>query len=173
MKTTKLFVLLSLGVVVGLLATCWAVGQPLNHASHPAPVTAPGNLAQDELTALVASLEAARATNTLKLFGAYSKTALAQRDSADLGMTVAVLQRLRDGRPDEAVDLLETRLDGVIIDFVACYRQLEVSKRDQFDLQLLRMARDYRAKHPHKWPGHPEMEWNLNEAFALLEQTGN
>jgi hypothetical protein len=58
-----------------------------------------------------------------------------------LGVTVAILQRLRDGRTNEAIALLEGRVSTDIISFVASYRELPDSIRQNISLKSLEYAR--------------------------------
>ena len=83
-------------------------------------------------------------------------------------MTLAILQRLRDGRTNEAYELLEGRLNTDIIGFVASYRQLLASVRDQPGLKVLGQARGYRAKFPFKHR-YPSVDEGVADAFKILD----
>ena len=111
MKTSRLFILPA-SVALVLIAICWSYGQTGNRTPAKQPIDAYHNLALDQLTAFMSHLEATKQTNTLKLFNDYSNSAQVQRHSADLGVTAAILLRLRDGRTSEAIKLLEGRLDS-------------------------------------------------------------
>ena len=111
-------------------------------------------------------LEATKQTNTLKLFNDYSNSSLAQQHTADLGVMTAVLLRLRDGRTNEAVKLLETRLDSDAVGLWASYNELPPDLREKVGLKSLEYARDYCAKYPRK--RSPESDQAVARAFALV-----
>ena len=91
----------------------------------------------DQLTTFVSHLEATKQTKTLKLFNDYSNSSLAQQHSADLGVMTAILLRLRDGRTNEAIKLLESRLDGDAVGVWASYNELPPALRERVSLKSL------------------------------------
>jgi hypothetical protein len=114
-------------------------------------------------------LQDTKQTNLLQEFGDYSNASLASRQCAELGVTLAILQRLREGRTNEAYELLEGRLNTDIIGLVSCYRELPASLRAQGSLKVLGYARDYRAKFPFKHR-YPDVDDAVAEAFKSLNE---
>ena len=88
---------------------------------------------------------------------------------SDLGVTLAILQRLRDGRTNQAYELLEGRLSTDVIGFVGSYRDLPASVRDQPGLKVLGQARDYRAKFPFK-ERYPSVDERVADGFKILDE---
>lgn len=68
------------------------------------------------------------------------------RAVTDVAMTVRILENLRGGRTNEAMLLLESRLDGAIMSF----DEPSGNSRDQNHDSVLRMAKEYRSKFPYK-----------------------
>ena len=122
-----------------------------------------------QLESFVAYLQDTKQTNTLQRFFDYSNVTIASQNSADLGVTVGILQRLRDGRTNEALELLEGRLTTDVSGFVASYKELPASLRQKFSLKPVEYARDYRTKFPYKHR-YPEMDKGVAEAFTILDQ---
>jgi hypothetical protein len=85
-------------------------------------------------------------------------------------MAVAILQRLRDGRTNEAFELLEGRLSGDVAGFVASYRELPDSLREKVSVKSVEYARDYRAKFPYKHR-YPQIDQSVAEAFKSFDET--
>lgn len=68
------------------------------------------------------------------------------RAVTDVAMTIRILENLRAGRTNEAILLLESRLDGAIMSF----DEPAGNQRDQNSDSVLRMAKEYRGKYPYK-----------------------
>src|SRR5262252_6467206 len=97
MKPTRTFGLVSLSLALGFLAAHWCAAQS-EHQSSSQKTKAYDFGALQQLESFVSHLEETRQTNNLQQFGDYLNASLASRDSADLGMTLAVLQSFREGR---------------------------------------------------------------------------
>lgn len=165
MKTTRTFVLIASVFCIGLIAVWWCSAQSSTPAKKP--VTGNSNPALDRLTALVSYLEANKQTNALKLFDEYSSAAIAQQDSADMGVTLHILVALREGRTTNAIELLEGRLDTDIIGFASNFREMPEAQREWLGLHSLSEARWYRDKFPHKHP-YQNVDDGVAQAFQLL-----
>jgi hypothetical protein len=124
------------------------------------------------LTALVSYLEANKETNALKLFNEYANAAGALQHSADIGVTLHVLTGLREGHTNEALQLLEFRLDSDIISFAANFKELPGAEQEWLGLHALSEARGYRTKYP---PKHADenLEASMAQAFQLLDKKSN
>src|SRR5208282_1336130 len=115
----------------------------------------------------VTYLQDTKQTNILQRFNDFMNASVASQKYSDLGVTLAILQRLRDGHTNQAYELLEGRLDTDIIGFVRSYRELPVSARGQPGLNVLGWTRDYRAKFPFKHR-YPDVDKGVADAFKIL-----
>src|SRR4051794_5292978 len=168
MKTPRAFALAAAALVVGFLAARWSVAQPSNQPSSKEPASYDFG-AMQQLASFVSYLQDTKQTNVLQRFNDYSTASLASQHYADLSVTLAILQRLRDGRTNQALELLEGRLDSDIFGFVGSYRQLPASVRDQPGLKLLGQTRDYRTKFPFKHR-YPNVDKGVADAFKILDE---
>lgn len=167
MKTTHALALTATALITGFLMAHWCAAQS-STTTRKEPLSYDFG-ALHQLETFVSCLHDSKQTNILKKFDDYSNATMAAREYADLGMNLAILQRLRDGRTNQAYELLEGRLDSDIIGFVASYRKLSESAKDQPGLKVLGSARDYRAKHPFKHQ-YPNVDEGVAEAFQILDE---
>jgi len=86
----------------------------------------------------------------------------------NLSFKCRVLIRLRAGKTNEAAGLLETLMDGDIIDFGSFVRDAHTDEHRAEDLKLIRTVRDYRAGNPWNAAGYPEINKSVAEIFALV-----
>ena len=169
MKKSRIFILLA-SFILGLLAVCWSRGQT---ASHPLEVIGPDGkeihtLMVDQHNALLAHLEAAGQTNAINLFRQYASSYSADLSSSELGDTVAVLQHLREGRTNQAIQLLEQHLNRYANLMCNSYGGLSPTNRERVRLEPLEEARNYYAKFPPKWDA--EMQKHMEGNFAPLRE---
>src|SRR5258708_6360084 len=168
MKTLRAIALVATALVIGFLAARWCAAQSVRQPSGKEPAT-DSYVALHELESFVTYLQDTKQTNTLQRFNEYSTATIVSQNSADLGVTVAILQRLRDGRTNEAFELLEGRVSTDIVGFVASYRELPASLREKMSLKPVQYARDYRAKFPFKHR-YPKVDQGVAEAFKILDE---
>jgi hypothetical protein len=168
MKKSRAFALAAAALAAGFLVARWCVAQPASQPSHKEPASYDFG-ALKQLESFVSYLQDTKQTNTLQRFDDYSNASLASQHYADLGVTLAILQRLRDGRTNQAYELLEGRLNTYIVGFVTSYRQLPASVRDQPGLKVLEQARDYRAKFPFKHR-YASVDEGVAQAFKILDE---
>lgn len=168
MKTSRAFALAFVALVLGFFAARWCFAQPSGQPLRKEPASY-GFGATQQLQSFVSDLQDAKQTNTLQRFHDYTTASLTSQHFADLGETLAILQRLRDGRTNEAYELLEGRLSTDIIFFVANYRELPAPARDQSPLKVLEQARDYRARFPFKHE-YPNVDQGVTDAFGILDE---
>jgi hypothetical protein len=168
MKTSRVFALVAAALVVGFLAARWCAAQSLQQPSSKEPVSYDFG-AMQQLASFVSYLVGTKQTNTLQRFNDYMNASLASHCYSDLGVTLAILQRLRDGHTNDAYELLEGRVDADIISFVASYRELPASAREQPGLKLLERARDYRIKFPFKHR-YQNVDDGVANAFKILDE---
>lgn len=167
MKKSRAFSLAAAALIIGFVTAHWSFAQPSNQPSNKEqPAYDFGALQQ--LDSFVTHLQQTKQTNTLQRFNDYLNASLTARHGADLGMNVVILQRLRDGRTNQAYEMLEGNLDHDISAFAASYRDLPASLRSQGSLKVLRLAKIYRAKYPS--PNHSQITVDaVADAFKLLD----
>jgi len=111
------------------------------------------------LDGIVLDLNARGDTNTL----AQISKLLAARDtltqSRDAGMAVALLERLRAGHTNQAIEVLEIELDGALQGLGASPQEI-----GEAEIKVLQLARQYRARYPRK------QDIGVTRAFDLLER---
>jgi hypothetical protein len=166
MKTSNAFALAAAALAVGFLTARWCIAQPSNQPPAKEPASYDFGALQ-QLASFVSYLQATKQTNTLQRFNDYSNASITSQQYSDLGVTLVILQRLRDGRTNDAYELLEGRIDSDIIGFVASYRELPASVREQPGLKLLERARDYRIKFPFKHR-YQNVDDGVADAFKIL-----
>jgi len=170
MKKSRIFILLA-SFILGLLAVCWSRAQT---PSHPLKVIDDNGvehhtLMLDQHNALVGHLEAAGQTNAIELFRQYRCSYNADLSSSELGDTVAALQYLREGRTNQAIQLLEQHLSRYASIMCNSYGCLSPTNRERVRLESLEQARDYYAKFPPpKWGA--EIEKAVNEVLRLSSE---
>jgi hypothetical protein len=170
MKASRSFALAAAALATGFLVAQWSAAQPSNQRPNKEPTSYDfGTLQQFE--SFVTYLQDTKQTNTLQRFYDYSNASLASRDNADLGEMLVILRGLREGRTNQAYELLEGRLNVDIIGFVASYRDLPVSVRDQPGLKVLGLARDYRTKFPFKHR-YQNLDEGVANSFKILDEKG-
>lgn len=166
MKTSSALALAAVALVVGFLAARSCAPQ----SSYQPPSKSPTSYdfgASQQLVSFLVYLHDTKQTNTLQRFNDYSNASIALREYADLGVTLAILKLVRDGRTNQAYEVLEGNLNADIVGFAASYNELPASLRDQTDLKILEGARDYRAKYPS--PSHSQTEDEaVADAFKIL-----
>jgi hypothetical protein len=167
MKTKTRFSMLVVGLVgtlaIGFLAACWAGEQPSHDESKRDYA-----FAVNELSSFVAYLQDTKQTNTLRRFGDFSNASLVSHTSAHMGVNLAILQILRDGRTNDAIEVLEGQVDTDAIVLANSYQALPGRLRDEVNLQLLERVRDYRIKHPFKH-AYLEVDDGVAKAFKILD----
>ena len=141
MKTTRSLAFIAAALIIGFSAARWGAAQSTRQPSPGEPKTDYA-FGLRELESFLSHLKDTKQTNTLRRFNDYSNATVVSQHSADLGVTVAILQRLRDGRTKEAIELLEGRVSTDIIGMVACYRELPDSIREKVSLKSLEHARN-------------------------------
>lgn len=171
MKTSSTLILIAFTLSVGFLAARWSAAQSSNRPASKGRITGDNNPALEQLNLLVSYLETNKQTNALKLFYDHSNASIAQQNSADIGMTLHILMALREGRTNDAMELLEGKLDTDIIGFAASFKELPAPQREWLGLRSLTDARWYRTKFPHKHR-YPNVDDGVAQAFELLDKKG-
>lgn len=166
MKAPRKLIQIGIVSVISITLTWFCVGQ--TSASAKKPITGDSNPALDRLNALVSYLEANNQTNALKLFNEYSSSSLALQNSSESGVTLHLLMALREGRTNDVMKLLESRLDSDIVGFAANYKQMPKADQEWLGLHSLSDAQWYRNKFPRK-----DTDGYVTQAFQLLDKTGN
>src|SRR5882724_10735711 len=85
-----------------------------------------------------------------------------------LSQRCRVLVQLRAGKTNEAAETLETLMDGDILGFGSFVRDVRPDEHRAADMKLLTTVRDYRAAHPWKAAGYPDIDKGVAEVFSLV-----
>jgi hypothetical protein len=101
-------------------------------------------------------------TNTANEVAGLVSTMHSERNATEMVTTVRILYNLRSGQTNDAIRLLETRLDAALLAFGAT----SDGPRDTNYDKSLKMAKEYRAKYPHT-SGVPEIDNGVTRAFSL------
>ncbi len=120
-----------------------------------------GELGQYEQ--LILSLSKRGDTNTAAQVASLVHATLAGRDAIEIVVSVRILESVRSGRTNDAIRLLETRLDGALMTFGAPSNGPRETKYDK----ILKMAKEYRAKYPYT-SGFPGIDTGVSKAFDSL-----
>lgn len=163
MKITRDLVLVVVALIVGFCAGCWFSGQSNRHANTRVSTTEGTSVAVDKLNLLISYLQNNRETNAIKLFDDFETASIAIRSSADMGVRLHTLIDLREGRPNDAIQLMETMLKSDIITFAATFPKLSATQRQALGLGALSDANGYCTQFPQK------EDRGLAQAFALLD----
>ena len=118
----------------------------------------------DRLALLRSDLNTSGDTNTMALVLNLLSAKDSLQHTADVSMSVVLLERLRSGRTNEAIEFLEIRLTGAL-EGVGFYAE-EIGEAQ---LRALKLAKDYGGKYPKRSPS-PEIEKAVKKAFELLEK---
>lgn len=153
MKKPRLFLLLLLAVAAGFMLSHYALAQL------PRPASSAGNEAMRRYERLVTDLAARGDTNTLKQVISLLAAKDTLGNTKDVNVTVALLQRLRAGRTNEVIGVLETTLDGALISLAASPQEI-----GEPQTEAIKLARQYRAKYPRK------EDASVTRAFELLDK---
>src|SRR5258705_9194339 len=122
MKKSLVFAFAIGALLFGILVASWCPAQTAEAPTKKEPPSYDFGALQ-QLASFVSYLQDSKQTNTLQRFNDCMNASFASRHYADLGVTLGILQRLRDGRTNQAYELLEGQLDGAIIGFVTSYRE--------------------------------------------------
>jgi|GEM_PF-2906443 len=155
MKTPRFFLMIIGALAIAIVVNLRSTAQPTNAPDDR------GVLGQYEQLAL--SLSKRGDTNTAAQVASLVSAIHAERDATDIALTIRVLDGLRSGRTNDAIKLLETRLDGALMTFGAPSDNPRDSKYDK----ILRIAKEYRTRYPHA-TGVPEIDTGVSRAFDAL-----
>lgn len=167
-RVTRLSACLALALIGALLCVRWSAAQTAGKPARKPNVPDP-NLAFEQLVGFVNHLQNTGQTNALRLFDDYSHAFLAQQHSAQLDTTAWTLLRLREGRTNEVIRMLELQLTSEAISFVTSFRNLPGPLREKLSLTPLGHARDYCSQY-HVKSTNAEIAQIEANAFALLDE---
>jgi len=85
---------------------------------------------------------------------------------ADAGATVVVLRRLRAGNTNNAIECLETDLDGDLLSMALIRTTTPDFMRDPSFIQTRAMVKAYRTEFPHK-SSHPDIDEKVAKALQF------
>jgi hypothetical protein len=118
---------------------------------------------QGQYEQLVLSLSKRGDTNTAEQVSRLVSAMSTSRDATDMVFDIHLLTWIRSGRTNEAIQFLEGALDGSIASFGVPSGKAHDPKYDK----ILKMAREYRDKHPHE-ASTPEMDSAIKQAFDSI-----
>jgi hypothetical protein len=117
----------------------------------------------DNYTQLVLSLSERGDSNTVKQVTDLLSDMNAQRSATEVAFNTRILNELRSGKTNAAIELLEIRLDGGLTAFDS---PDELNYRQKYG-KILKSAKEYRSKHPYK-SGNPEIDVAVARTFDSL-----
>ncbi len=79
-----------------------------------------------------------------------------------------VLIELRASKTNEAAETLEILMDGDILGFGSFVRDMPPDQHRAAGMKLLEAVIDYRAAHPWKSAGYPDIDKGVADVFALV-----
>jgi hypothetical protein len=103
-------------------------------------------------------------------YGRYTDRLTINMLDANATVTVAILNRLRAGYTTNAVEILETGLDGDLICLGGFLVHPGELKRDPLTMEAIQMVRDYRLRFPHK-SGSPTVDVAASKVFVVTDGT--
>jgi lipid-binding SYLF domain-containing protein len=133
---------------------------------------AQADMATDQLRRLLSELNANNQTNAVKYLHGYLSAQITSQQTADASITVLILQHLREQRTAEAIELLEARLDGALINLGAAVAATPPAERAASPLDTLQRAREYRAEFPRQ-TGYTNVDESVARAWRLLNGEKN
>jgi hypothetical protein len=161
-KTTRNLFLIALGLGIGFFAARWSSAQSGNRVVEK---SSPANfsLALDQMNLLISYLQANKDTNALTLFNNFETASIAIQESGEMGVTLHTLMAIREGRTNDAIQLMQIQLSGEIVAVASMYRDTPESQRQSFSLSALDQAKWYYNKFSFK----PDA--GIAHAFEVLD----
>ena len=154
MKTLSIILFIAIGVVIVSIVT-------LKSAAQLTPPTEDrGGLGKYER--LVIPLIKSGQTNLVGQISDLVSEMHTEQKTIDIAMSVRILQDLRAGNTNDAIKLLETRLDGDLIGYEVLPHTAGLDK-------LVRAAKDYREQFPHK-SSNPDVDAGVARAFNSVSK---
>jgi hypothetical protein len=153
MKILRFILLIGIVSTVVLMTNDRSTAQSTNATKNKTPL--------DKYAQLILSLSEHGQSNTVAQICDFLSAAEKERSATDIGVNVILLNDLRSGKTNEAIRLLETRLDGALMLFGAS------SEENTNYNKILRRAKEYRSKYPHESGGR-EVDAAIAHAFDSL-----
>ena len=154
MKTLCIILCVAVGVSLVAIVSRKSVAQQ-------APATVDrGGLGKYEQ--LVIPLIKSGQTNLVRQISDVVSEMQAEQRIIDIGMSVRILEDLRDGHTNQALTLLETRLDSALVGYDVIPHTPAMDK-------LVRAAKDYRERFPHK-SSSPDLDAGVARAFNSVSR---
>ena len=155
MKTLPFTLLAASLITVAIIVSHRSAAQPANLEEAPG---SPGEFAQ-----LVLALSKNADTNTVKQLTDLVTHIHVQESATEAGFDTRILNDLRSGKNNEAMELLEVRLDGAVTGFAS---PLIGKRYPQYD-KILEYVKKYRAKYPHS-SKDPQIDADVAGALESL-----
>jgi len=87
--------------------------------------------------------------------------------AAETGIDIACLYRLRSGKTDEVIGVLESRADSALVMLSERVSAQSRAERDPQHLQVIKMFKEYREKFP-RTNSVPSVQDSITRAYGLL-----
>src|ERR1700685_117660 len=144
MKAAHIIILVAIAFCIGFLAARWS--QPkLDDNILDETVTTNIDVGSQGLISLEYYLHDSKQPKAYKLLVRGLAEDWAMQNDIDLGMTVRILNSLRDGETNEMLQYFENHLDEAIGSFGSSYSSLPAPLQKDLNLAPLQHARDYRT----------------------------
>jgi hypothetical protein len=148
-------------LLVGVFTVALIVALNLHSTAQPTSLTQ-DQQPIDKLDRLVIPLLKRGDTNTVTQISDFVSAMERQRNATDASFDVRILTALRSGKTNEAVELMETRLDSAVMSF-------DYDRDSKYD-KLLERAKEYRSRYPRK-SRFPEIDTAIARVFGSLPKS--
>jgi Flp pilus assembly protein CpaB len=126
---------------------------------------AESNETLDKYTRLILSLQNSGQTNTANEVAGVISAMELKKNEADTATLVVVLKQLRSGQTNDALNMLEIKLDGALVGMGFS----ETNDRDASFQNILKMAKNYRDKFPRE-EKNPDSKSAIEQTFSQLQK---
>ena len=103
---------------------------------------------------------------SMQICDAFDEDAVYTRAAANTSFAVGALQRIRSNRTSDAIELLESYLDGELITFMH-YEDVPLDMRDENVVRILKNTKKYRSEYPHK-TGEPDIDRTIEKVLSSM-----
>jgi len=101
---------------------------------------------------------------SMQFYEDFKEYAVYTRAAANTSFAVGALQRIRDNKTSDAIELLESFLDGELITFMH-YDSLSSDKQEANVIRILKNTKQYRERYPHK-SSSPDVDETIEKVLS-------
>jgi hypothetical protein len=87
-----------------------------------------------------------------------------------IGDRYSVLKEFQAGNTNETIRLLESQMNGEILEFAGIREDVPVAKLKPGEIRLIKLVRDYRAAHPYN-DGDSDIDQTVSSILSLTNKT--